>query len=71
MQTKITAKREHEYQELYWFTLLQELHSVSLPTSKEIHLRTLSSSNTTTNTFAPYKKPQHTIENTTLNPIEK
>jgi len=33
-------KREQEHQELYWLTLPQELHPVSLPTSKEIHSRT-------------------------------
>jgi len=34
------VKRQQEHQELYWFTLPQELHPVSLSTSKEIHLRT-------------------------------
>jgi len=37
--TKI-REREQEHQELYRFTLSQELHPVSLPTSKEIHWRT-------------------------------
>jgi len=37
MRTKIRVKREQEHQDLYWFTLHQGLHPISLPTSKEIH----------------------------------
>jgi len=47
------VKREKEHQELYWFTLPQELHQVSLPTSKEIHSGAPSSSNAITNTLEP------------------
>ena len=32
-------KRYQEHQDLYWFTLPQELHPVSLPTSKKIPLK--------------------------------
>ena len=32
-------KRDQEHQELYWFTLPQELHPIYLPTSKEIQLK--------------------------------
>jgi len=34
------VKRKQEHQELYQFTLPQELHPVSLPTNKEIDSKT-------------------------------
>ena len=64
------VKREQEHQELYWFTLPQEIHLVYLPTSKEIHLRTPSSIKLQSNlascknkTFVPYRTtPLHPAE---------
>jgi len=36
---KIREKKDQEHQYLYWFTLPQELHPISFPTSKEISLK--------------------------------
>jgi len=64
------VNREQEHQELYWFTLSQELHPVSFPTSREIHSRTQSSSNTNNNTLASCKKPSAPCRISPLNPTE-
>jgi len=65
VQNQITikdrVKREQEHQELYWFTLPQGLHPVSLPTSKEIHSRTSSSSNTIYKHLHPARIPLYTL----------
>jgi len=66
--TKI-GKREQEHQELYWLTLLQELHLVSLTASKEIHWRTHSLIKNNTIHLLP-ARTHCTLQKTPLNPIE-
>ena len=63
-------KREEEHQDLYCFTLPQELHLVSLPTSKEIHLRT-SKFNTKPTQYTCTPQEAHcTLQEKPLNPTE-
>jgi len=46
-------KRDQEHQELYWFSLPQELHPIFLPASKEVPLKNQIVQSI--HTLAPYK----------------
>jgi len=55
MHVSRERKERTRTQDLYWFTLPQELHLVSLPASKEIHSRTKRSHIIQYNALAPCK----------------
>jgi len=74
-QFKIKGKRDQEHQDLYWFTLPQEQHPISLPQEKnfteEHKCSTITHKNEsytlqehTKNSAEPYCTP------TTVNPIQ-
>jgi len=60
------GKREQEHQDLYWFTLHQGLHPISLPTSKESVLKSTNVQTIQPKTNpAPCKITPNTMQNHT------